>query len=48
MLQVGFFSRRTTEQLGLEGAQQDLESLVEQHARPMGMGDEADRSRCRS
>ena len=29
MLQVGFFSRRTTEQLGLEGAQQDLEGLAE-------------------
>ena len=39
MLQVGFFSRRTTEQLGLEGAQQDLESLVER-MKAMGMGDE--------
>lgn len=39
MLQVGFFSRRTTEQLGLEGAQQDLENLVER-MKAMGMGDE--------
>jgi len=39
MLQVGFFSRRTTEQLGLEGAQQDLEGLVEQ-MKAMGMGDQ--------
>lgn len=39
MLQVGFFSRRTTEQLGLEGAQQDLEALTER-MRAMGMGDE--------
>ena len=40
MLQVGFFSRRTTEQLGLEGAQQDLEALAEQ-MRAQGMGEEA-------
>jgi uncharacterized protein with von Willebrand factor type A (vWA) domain len=40
MLQVGFFSRRTTEQLGLEGAQQDLEGLAER-MKAMGMGDEA-------
>ncbi len=39
MLQVGFFSRRTTEQLGLEGAQQDLEALADR-MRAMGMGDE--------
>lgn len=39
MLQVGFFSRRTTEQLGLEGAQQDLEGLVER-MKAMGMGEE--------
>ena len=39
MLQVGFFSRRTTEQLGLEGAQQDLEALAER-MRAMGMGEE--------
>ena len=39
MLQVGFFSRRTTEQLGLEGAQQDLENLVER-MKAMGMGDD--------
>lgn len=39
MLQVGFFSRRTTEQLGLEGAQQDLEALTER-MRAMGMGEE--------
>ncbi len=39
MLQVGFFSRRTTEQLGLEGAQQDLEGLMEQ-MRAQGMGEE--------
>jgi uncharacterized protein with von Willebrand factor type A (vWA) domain len=39
MLQVGFFSRRTTEQLGLEGAQQDLEGLAER-MRAMGMGEE--------
>ncbi len=38
MLQVGFFSRRTTEQLGLEGASQELENLVER-MRAMGMGD---------
>ena len=38
MLQVGFFSRRTTEQLGLEGASQELEGLVER-MRAMGMGD---------
>ena len=40
MLQVGFFSRRTTEQLGLEGAQQQLENLAER-LRAQGMGDEA-------
>ena len=28
MLQVGFFSRRTTEQLGMEGAGQELEALA--------------------
>jgi len=39
MLQVGFFSRRTTEQLGLEGAQQDLEALTER-LRAMGVGEE--------
>lgn len=39
MLQVGFFSRRTTEQLGLEGAQNDLEGLMEQ-MRAQGMGEE--------
>ncbi|MEZ4330470.1 MAG: hypothetical protein R3F35_01860 [Myxococcota bacterium] len=39
MLQVGFFSRRTAEQMGLEGASQELESLVER-MRAMGMGDE--------
>ncbi len=38
MLQVGFFSRRTAEQLGLEGASQQLENLVER-MRAMGMGD---------
>jgi len=38
MLQVGFFSRRTAEQLGLEGASQELENLVER-MRAMGMGD---------
>lgn len=38
MLQVGFFSRRTAEQLGLEGASQELESLVER-MKAMGMGD---------
>ena len=40
MLQVGFFSRRTTEQLGLEGAQQELENLANR-LRSQGMGDEA-------
>lgn len=40
MLQVGFFSRRTTEQLGLEGAQQQLESLAER-MRAQGMGEDA-------
>ncbi len=40
MLQVGFFSRRTTEQLGLEGAQQELENLADR-LRAQGMGDEA-------
>jgi uncharacterized protein with von Willebrand factor type A (vWA) domain len=38
MLQVGFFSRRTAEQLGLEGASQELANLVER-MRAMGMGD---------
>jgi len=38
MLQVGFFSRRTAEQMGLEGAGQELENLVER-MRAMGMGD---------
>lgn len=38
MLQVGFFSRRTAEQMGLEGASQELENLVER-MRAMGMGD---------
>ena len=38
MLQVGFFSRRTAEQLGLEGASQELENLVER-MRALGMGD---------
>jgi hypothetical protein len=40
MLQVGFFSRRTTEQLGMEGAQEQLEGLAER-MKAMGMGDEA-------
>ena len=40
MLQVGFFSRRTTEQLGMEGAGQELEALMER-MRAQGMGDEA-------
>ncbi len=40
MLQVGFFSRRTTEQLGMEGAAQELEGLAER-MRAQGMGDEA-------
>jgi len=40
MLQVGFFSRRTTEQLGMEGAQQELEGLAER-MRAQGMGEEA-------
>jgi len=39
MLQVGFFSRRTTEQLGLEGAGQELEALAEK-LRAQGMGDD--------
>lgn len=39
MLQVGFFSRRTAEQMGLEGASQELESLVER-MRAMGMGED--------
>jgi uncharacterized protein len=39
MLQVGFFSRRTAEQIGLEGASQELENLVER-MRALGMGDE--------
>ena len=30
MLQVGFFSRRTTEQLGVEGAVEQLQALMEQ------------------
>ncbi len=38
MLQVGFFSRRTAEQLGLEGASAQLENLVER-MKAMGMGD---------
>ncbi len=40
LLQVGFFSRRTTEQLGMEGAGQELEALAER-MRAQGMGDEA-------
>ncbi len=40
MLQVGFFSRRTTEQLGMEGAGQELEALAER-LRAQGMGDDA-------
>jgi uncharacterized protein with von Willebrand factor type A (vWA) domain len=40
MLQVGFFSRRTTEQLGMEGAGQELEGMLER-MREQGMGDEA-------
>ncbi|HIF93824.1 MAG: VWA domain-containing protein [Myxococcales bacterium] len=40
MLQVGFFSRRTTEQLGMEGAAQELEALADR-MRAQGMGDEA-------
>jgi hypothetical protein len=40
MLQVGFFSRRTTEQLGMEGAAQELEGLAER-MRAQGMGEEA-------
>ncbi len=40
MLQVGFFSRRTTEQLGMEGAGQELEALAER-MRAQGMGDDA-------
>ncbi len=40
MLQVGFFSRRTTEQLGMEGAAQELEGLAER-MRAQGMGDAA-------
>ena len=32
MLQVGFFSRRTSEQLGVEGAQSELEALAQQLA----------------
>ena len=40
MLQVGFFSRRTTEQLGMEGAGQELEALAER-MRAQGMGEEA-------
>ncbi len=40
MLQVGFFSRRTTEQLGMEGAGQQLEGLLER-MREQGMGDDA-------
>jgi uncharacterized protein with von Willebrand factor type A (vWA) domain len=40
MLQVGFFSRRTAEQLGLEGAQQELENLANR-LRAQGMGEDA-------
>jgi uncharacterized protein with von Willebrand factor type A (vWA) domain len=40
MLQVGFFSRRTTEQLGMEGATEELEALADR-MRTQGMGDEA-------
>ena len=40
MLQVGFFSRRTTEQLGLEAAQQELENLANR-LRAQGMGEDA-------
>lgn len=40
MLQVGFFSRRTTEQLGMEGAQEQLEALADR-MRAQGMGEEA-------
>jgi uncharacterized protein with von Willebrand factor type A (vWA) domain len=40
MLQIGFFSRRILEQMGLEGAGQDLRDLVER-MREAGMGEEA-------
>jgi uncharacterized protein with von Willebrand factor type A (vWA) domain len=39
MLQVGFFSRRTTEQLDMEGAMGEMESLAERMA-GMGLSDE--------
>ena len=39
MLQVGFFSRRTNEQLDVEGAMGEIESLTERMA-GMGMSDE--------
>jgi len=39
MLQIGFFSRRILEQLGLEGAGQNLEELIER-LREQGMGEE--------
>ncbi|MFQ5696955.1 MAG: VWA domain-containing protein [Myxococcota bacterium] len=39
MLQIGFFSRRMLEQMGLDQASGDLESLVER-LREQGMGDE--------
>jgi uncharacterized protein with von Willebrand factor type A (vWA) domain len=39
MLQVGFFSRRTLEQMGMEGAGQELEQLAERLA-GMGLSDE--------
>jgi uncharacterized protein with von Willebrand factor type A (vWA) domain len=39
MLQIGFFSRRILEQMGLEGAGTDLRELIEQ-LREAGMGEE--------
>jgi uncharacterized protein with von Willebrand factor type A (vWA) domain len=39
MLQIGFFSRRILEQMGLEGASSDLRELIEQ-LREAGMGEE--------
>ena len=39
MLQVGFFSRRTLEQMGMEGAGQELEDLAARMAE-LGMSDE--------
>jgi uncharacterized protein with von Willebrand factor type A (vWA) domain len=39
MLQIGFFSRRILEQMGFEGAGQDLRELIEQ-MRAQGMGEE--------